>query len=688
MKFIKYFFSITFLLVLAAGCKKEKNDDVSFLQTDTAPKALSALFTITQDNTGLVTITPNGESISYYEIFYGDATTDPVSVLPGKNIQHVYPEGVFNVKIVGHSITGKVTEATQQLTVAFRAPEDLDFTAVIDAANNFKVNVSATAQYETFFKVYFGEDPNEVPASFLEGETVSHTYAATGTFTVKVIAYSGGTAVTELTKTVTIVDPVLLPLTFESPTINYSFVNFGGGDVTAIANPQQNGINTSAKVGRMVKNAPEVWGGSFISLSEPINFSTNKIFRMKVFSPRVGAKVLLKVENATDGNIAYEKEATCTVANAWEDLAFDYTAINTANSYHKVVLIFDLGTAGDGSANFTFLFDDIRLTNTLPSAFLTLPVTFDDPAITYSTTDFGNTQTVNDVDPTNSSNKVKKTTKPNGAETWAGTTLSPGFQTALPFSATATQMSVRVYSPAAGIRIRFKVEDRADNTRSVETEAVSTVANAWETLVFDFANQAPGTAALNLSYTFNLASIFFEFGTAGNGKVFYWDDVKFLPANVAGVALPLDFQSTTLTYTFTGFGRANAAVIDNPDASGINTSTKVGALTKDAGSETWAGSFIEMAAPIDFSSLTKIKMKVWSPAAGITVKFKMENLADANINTERDAVTTVANAWEELTYDFSGIVNSNNYQRVVVFFDFGNAGTGANYYFDDIKLSN
>jgi len=688
MKFIKYFFSITFLLVLAAGCKKEKNDDVSFLQTDTAPKALSALFTITQDNTGLVTITPNGESISYYEIFYGDATTDPVSVLPGKNIQHVYPEGVFNVKIVGHSITGKVTEATQQLTVAFRAPEDLDFTAVIDAANNFKVNVSATAQYETFFKVYFGEDPNEVPASFLEGETVSHTYAATGTFTVKVIAYSGGTAVTELTKTVTIVDPVLLPLTFESPTINYSFVNFGGGDVTAIANPQQNGINTSAKVGRMVKNAPEVWGGSFISLSEPINFSANKIFRMKVFSPRVGAKVLLKVENATDGNIAYEKEATCTVANAWEDLAFDYTAINTANSYHKVVLIFDLGTAGDGSANFTFLFDDIRLTNTLPSAFLTLPVTFDDPAITYSTTDFGNTQTVNDVDPTNSSNKVKKTTKPNGAETWAGTTLSPGFQTALPFSATATQMSVRVYSPAAGIRIRFKVEDRADNTRSVETEAVSTVANAWETLVFDFANQAPGTAALNLSFTFNLASIFFEFGTAGNGKVFYWDDVKFLPANVAGVALPLDFQSTTLTYTFTGFGRANAAVIDNPDASGINTSTKVGALTKDAGSETWAGSFIEMAAPIDFSSLTKIKMKVWSPAAGITVKFKMENLADANINTERDAVTTVANAWEELTYDFSGIVNSNNYQRVVVFFDFGNAGTGANYYFDDIKLSN
>ena len=688
MKFLQYFFSITFLLVLAAGCKKEKNDDISFLQTDTAPSKLAALFTITQDNTGIVTITPNGESISYYEVYYGDATTDPVKILPGKNTQHVYPEGVYNVKIVGHSITGKVTESTQPLTVSFRAPENLDFTAAIDAANIFKVNVSASATYETFFKVYFGDVPNEVPVSFLEGETISHMYTATGTYTVRVVAFSGGAATTELTKTITIVNPLLLPLDFQSATQDYTFTNFGGGAVSVIDNPQSNGINTSTKVGKMVKNAPEVWGGSFIALGSPIDFSVNKIFRMKVFSPRVGAKVLLKVENATDGGINFEKEVTCTLANAWEDLAFDYSAINTANSYQKIVLIFDLGTAGDGSANFTFLFDDIRLTNSLPSLFLTLPVTFDDAGVTYSTTDFGNNQTVNAVDPTNATNKVKKTTKPNGAETWAGTTLSPGFATALPFTASATQMSVKVYSPAAGIHIRLKVEDRNINTHSVETEAITTAANTWETLVFDFANQASGTAALNLSYTFNLASIFFDFGNAGNGKIFYWDDVKFLPATVAGVGLPLDFQSTTLTYTFTGFGNASATVIDNPDASGINTSSKVGALTKASGAEVWAGSFIELAAPIDFSSLTKIKMKVWSPAAGITVKMKLENLATASTNIERDATTTVANGWEELTYDFSGIVNSNNYQRLVVFFDFGNTGTGANYYFDDVKLSN
>ena len=161
--------------------------------------------------------------------------------------------------------------------------------------------MSATALYETISGFILVMYLMKFRQSFLEGATVSHTYAAVGTYTVRVVALSGGAATTEFTKTITIVDPVLLPITFESPTVNYTFTNFGGGDVTKINNPQSNGINTSAKVGKMVKNAPEVWGGSVISLGEPIDFSANKIFRMKVFSPRVGAKVLLKVENATNG---------------------------------------------------------------------------------------------------------------------------------------------------------------------------------------------------------------------------------------------------------------------------------------------------------------------------------------------------------------------------------------------------
>ena len=91
-------------------------------------------------------------------------------------------------------------------------------------------------------------------------------------------------------------------------------------------------------------------------------------------------------------------------------------------------------------------------------------------------------------------------------------------------------MSVRVWSPTAGTPIRLKVEQANDPTKSVETEANTTMASTWEILVFDFSNQAPGTAALNLTYTYNKASIFFNFGTTGaqaGEQTYYWDDMYF-----------------------------------------------------------------------------------------------------------------------------------------------------------------
>ncbi len=688
MKLLKYFFSVAFLLAVGFSCKKELNEDIAFLATDSAPDKLSALFDITQDNTGLVTITPNGESIAFYEIYYGDATTTPAKVIPGKNTQHVYPEGVYNVKIVGHSVTGKITETVKPLTVAFRAPENLDFTITIDPSNNFKVSVKASALYETFFKVYFGDVPNEVGVSFLEGDVVNHTYAAVGTYSVKVVALSGGVATTQLIKTVTIVDPILLPLTFESPTLNYTFNNFDGGVVTVINNPQSNGINTSTRVAKMVKNAGQTWGGSWIGLSGNIDFSTNKIFRMKVFSPRVGAKVLLKVENAANTALSYEKESLTTVANAWEDMVFNYTAVNTANTYQHIVIIFDNGIMGNGTANFTFLFDDIRLTNTLPAAQINLPVTFDDPTVNYTVTDFGGNATIDALDPGNAANKVKKTTKTGGAQTWAGTTIgtSAGFASPVPFTPTSTQMSVRVYSPAAGIPVRLKVEDHLNNTHTVETEKLTTVANAWETITFDFSSPAPATPALNFTYTYDMASIFFDFGTAGNGKVFYWDDVKFLPP-VLG--LPIDFESSTIAYTFTNFDGGVATVINNPNSGGINTSAKVGKMVKNAG-QTWGGSFLTLANPINFSVTKTFKMKVFSPRVGAKVLLKVENLTNGGISYEKEVLTTTANAWELLTFDYSAINTANSYQKIVLIFDNGTMGDGTanfTFYFDDITLN-
>ncbi len=81
---------------------------------------------------------------------------------------------------------------------------------------------------------------------------------------------------------------------------------------------------------------------------------------------------------------------------------------------------------------------------------------------------------------------------------------------------------------------------------------------------------------------------------------------------------------------------------------------------------------------------------MFSPAAGIIVKLKVENAADGNIASEVDVLTTAANAWESLNFDFStvGIDTSFEYSKAIIFFDFvvDKPGDGATYYWDDLQF--
>ena len=178
-------------------------------------------------------------------------------------------------------------------------------------------------------------------------------------------------------------------------------------------------------------------------------------------------------------------------------------------------------------------------------------ITFDSSAITYTLTGFGGAENSSVVvDPTDATNQVAKVVKSGTAETWAGTTVSTEPNLAipvLPFTASDTKMTVRVWSPDADITVRLKVEDAADNSKFVEVDATTTVANDWETLTFDFASPAGGT--LNLETTYNKASIFFNFGvngaTAGE-KTYYFDDVAFVsgttPPPLEGFPVVADFE--------------------------------------------------------------------------------------------------------------------------------------------------
>ncbi|MBC7399902.1 MAG: hypothetical protein H7289_08145 [Mucilaginibacter sp.] len=694
MRSIKYFLGIAFAVFLIGGCKKENLSDTSFISSISAPAKMSVLFNITQDNTGLVTITPAGEGAISYDVYFGDATSKPTNVAAGKSIQHTYAEGNYTVKITGKGATGQTTDLAQPLTVSFKAPENLKTTL---NSSGLVLSVSATATYETMFRVYFGDSLTVTPlhyATFLEGQTITHNYVSAGTYNVRVIALSGGAATTENIQAIKVGKQIDLPVTFDDPNFDLTTSDFGG-NISSISTDPSNSTN---KVLKAIKgNGSEVWAGTTIGTALgfatkiPLSVTSSKM-SMRFYSPAAGLTMKLKLEDHANAAHSIETDVKTTVANAWETLIFDFNtpssgtpAINSGWIYDKASVFFNYGVVGDGK---TYYADDLKFVPALTQ--VSLPVTFDDASVDYSTIDFGNNSTINSLDPTNAANKVKLTTKPNGAEVWAGVTIGTiaGFSSKVPITPTNSKMTVRVYSPAAGLDIKLKLEDHNDPTKSVETDATSTVANGWETLTFDFNNQASGTAAYNAAYTYDKASIFFDFGTAGNGKKFYWDDVKMAaPSTVLG--LPMDFESTLINYVISDFNGGGLTVVANPSITGINTSTRVAKMVKSNG-EVYGGSYITLPSPIVFTGKTTFKMKVYSPRVGAKVLLKVENLTDGTVSFEKEMASTVANTWETISFDYSTINTSKSYQKIVLIFDNGTKGDGsANYTWlvDDITLN-
>ena len=321
-----------------------------------------------------------------------------------------------------------------------------------------------------------------------------------------------------------------LPIDFESgAVVTSTFINFDGGTANVLANSQLSGINLSNKVAKIVRNGGATWSGSKIILSSNLDFSTNNILKMKVFtSAPVGTIIKFKLEGVGSA----ERDVQTTVSNEWEELKWDFTG-EPAN-FNTLVFMFDFGNVGNGTANSTFLFDDIQ--QIFGGSKLDLPVTFEDNSVNYTTTDFGGNISQMVVDPMNMNNKVIEVVKTTSAATWAGTTIGTpaGFSTNIPLTLSSAIMTARVWSPDAGTPVRLKVEDSNDPTHTCETETNTTIGGGWETITFDFSNQAPGTELLSIGlgfgWTYNMASIFFNFGTEGivaGEKTYYFDDVWF-----------------------------------------------------------------------------------------------------------------------------------------------------------------
>lgn len=143
--------------------------------------------------------------------------------------------------------------------------------------------------------------------------------------------------------------------------------------------------------------------------------------------------------------------------------------------------------------------------------------------------------------------------------------------------------------------------------------------------------------------------------------------------------LPLDFEGAKPP--FNGFGGSTYDVVANPSSTGVNTSAKVAKYVKGFDGN-WAGIETTLAATLDFTTNTTMKMKVYSPVTGRAL-FKVEQVGNPNNNKEVFADITQANQWQTLTFDFTG-TTSGVFGKIALFMDFDN-NNGGTFYLDDIQ---
>ena len=134
---------------------------------------------------------------------------------------------------------------------------------------------------------------------------------------------------------------------------NSIFNNFGGG-VGTIEDNTDMSVNTSAKIGKYVKNAGEVFGGITIALDSNIDFDSGT-FSLDVSTQAV-RQLLFKLEGLNIELILP------TSGTGWETLNYDFSAVaGNVGMITGITLISDNGTQGDGSEDWTVYFDNMRL---------------------------------------------------------------------------------------------------------------------------------------------------------------------------------------------------------------------------------------------------------------------------------------------------------------------------------------
>lgn len=321
---------------------------------------------------------------------------------------------------------------------------------------------------------------------------------------------------------------VSLPIDFESGIVTTgNFGNFNGGTATVVSNPFPSGTNTSATVGRLVRNGGAVFAGSYLNMTTALDFSTNTSICMKVYTTaNVGTPVVLKIEV---GGAPLEITQNTTVSGAWETLCFDFSGAPANNT--RLTFLFNLGQVGNGTTNSTFYFDDIEQPAALSGNEIPLPIDFEGGTVIDD--NFGDIG--GGFMGGNGFEGGVATVIPNPQQNGINTSATVGrivrHQTAfagtfvdLPTNLNFdlnTIICLKVYTTApVGTKVTMKLEDPDTGQPDLFRDAFTVGTAEWESLCFVFAG---------VTDAYNRMTFLFDFESMGNGGIddtFFFDDVE------------------------------------------------------------------------------------------------------------------------------------------------------------------
>lgn len=492
----------------------------------------------------------------------------------------------------------------------------------------------------------------------------------------------------------------------------------------AVANPSATGINTSALVGKYVRNSSELYDVLNIR-NVTITNANDYVYGRKRLSfdiytsAPVGTKISMQLENSnvtTATNYPSGRhsgfKATTTVQNKWETIEFEFEKVidpnTSALSINNVVILFE----SNSNSGATYYFDNL-LTKAAPEK----PIIATDVLQNYdginkiikgTTTGTYSVVANPGSNSVNSSANVARYVR-NASEQYD--VLFFNTQTSIEdaglFKSQTNKIMIDVYTTAPiGTVVSMNFENSATSLpanyptgRNSSYVAITTKQNQWETLTFYY-NSSPDAGTSNLAV--NQMVLLFNSGSYTN-DTYYFDNIRIgstkLPDTFTSGVVYEDYQ-TIHNITFRDAIGTYTPNTANPNASGINTSSNVGKYVRKSTELYDNFSFNTTLNNIgDFKAGTKkFAMDVYTSApVGSIISWQAESSASIPSNypvgrhSIYQGVVKQSNTWHTITFTYVSTPDAstpdNDVNRFVFLFEPG-TNSGNTYYFDNLRALN